>query len=94
MEQARQGPSHPNLRDLLSNIHTTKWYELGLQLTNNIEELDKIETDQKGDTRAALLDTLNLACREDPDLTWQKVIQALYTIGEVAMARTIKDKFC
>ena len=94
MEQARQGPSHPNLRDLLNNIHTTKWFEFGLHLTSNIEELDKIETDHKGDARAALRDTLRLVLREDPDLSWQKVVQALQTIGEVAMARRINDKFC
>ena len=94
MEQARQGSSHPNLRDLLNNIHTTKWYEFGLQLTSNIEELDIIETDHKGDARTALRDTLRLVLRENPDLSWQKVVHALQTIGEVAMAKTIKDKFC
>ena len=94
VEQARQGPSHPNLRDLLNNIHTTKWFEFGLQLTSNIEELDKIGTDHQGDARTALRDTLRLVLREDPDLSWQKVVQALQTIGELAMARTIKEKFC
>ena len=94
MEQTRLGPSHPNLRDLLNNIHTTKWYEFGLQLTNNNKELDKIEIDHKGDARTALRDTLGLVLREDPDLSWRKVVQALNTIGEVAMARTISDKFC
>ncbi|CAI8003623.1 hypothetical protein GBAR_LOCUS3697 [Geodia barretti] len=94
VEQARQGPSHPNLRDLFNNIRTTKWYEFGLQLTSNIEELNTIKTDHKGDARTALLDTLNLVLREDPDLSWQKVVQALQTIGEVVMAQTINEKFC
>ena len=94
VEQARQGPSHPNLRDLLNNIHTTEWYKFGLQLTSNIAELNTIKTDNKGDAKTALQETLNLVLREDPDLSWQKVVEALQTIGEVAMARTINKEFC
>ncbi|CAI8041713.1 hypothetical protein GBAR_LOCUS23152, partial [Geodia barretti] len=94
VEQARQRSSHPNLRDLLNNITTTKWYVFGLQLTSNIEELNTIKTDNKGDAKTALQETLNLVLREDPDLSWQKVVEALQTIGEVAMARTINKEFC
>ena len=87
MTQSRQDQpdaaktTRPNLTDLANNIHTTKWFELGLQLTDN-------------DARSALLEVLDFVLREDPELSWDKVVLALQTISEVSIAKTIQDKFC
>ena len=84
----------PNLTDLANNIHTTKWFELGLQLTGNVRELNLIKENHKNDARGALLEVLGFVLREDPELSWDKVVLALQTISEVSIAKTIQDKFC
>ena len=86
--------TRPNLTDLANNIHTTKWFELGLQLTGNVRELDLIGRNHQNDARSALLDMLGFVLREDPELSWDKIVQALQTISEVSIAKTIQDKFC
>ena len=86
--------TRPNLTDLANNIHTTKWFELGLQLTNNVKELNLIKENHKIDARGALLEVLDFVLREDPELSWNKVILALQTISERSMAKTIQDKLC
>ena len=86
--------TRPNLRDLANNIRTTKWFELGLQLTGNVRELDLIGRNHKNDARSALLDMLGFVLKEDPELSWEKVTDALQTIDERNMAKTIHDKFC
>lgn len=93
---AVQQPSPLELKDLHNHIHTTKWYELGLQLIDkdSVHELNIILRDHKGDTKIALQETLNLVYREDPDLSWLKVVKALMTVGEARQAKIIKDKFC
>lgn len=86
--------TRPNLTHLANNIHTTKWFELGLQLTGNVRELDLIGRNHTNDARSALLNMLGFVLREDPELSWDKVVLALQTIGEQNMAKTILDKFC
>lgn len=87
-------PRHPSLRDLVNNIHTTKWFELGLQLTDNVRQLNLIKTNHRNDAVGALLEMLDFILREDPELSWDKVVLALQTVGERNMAKIIQDKFC
>ena len=82
------------MKDLLNSIHITNWYELGLRLTDNVEELDMIESDHKRDTRTALRKTLQLVLTEDPELSWQKIVCALREIRKFNTAKKIEDKFC
>ena len=86
-----------NLRHLLDSVHTTKWYRLGLELIGDDDEavaqLDVIEADHKGDKETALRKTFQLCLRLDPNMSWQKVIEALTTIGEKRNAKDIEDKF-
>ena len=83
-----------NLRNLLANVQTTKWYRLGLDLNISEYDLDFIKADHGGDTRTALMETLKLCLRQDPDLSWSKVVKALRNINENRNAKQIEDKFC
>ena len=84
----------PILKDLLNNVVTTKWYRLGLQLTNDETELDIIKEDHGSKTPDALRETFKLCIRRDPELTWQKIVNALREIKENHLARDIEEKFC
>ena len=61
---------------------------------DNESELKVIESDHRGDIRGALRKTLELALKENPDLTWENVVAALRNIREITTARTIENKFC
>ena len=82
------------LRDLLNNVRTDKWYRLGVQLTENVEELNIIKSDHQNDVDGALIDMFNLVLKDNPDLSWQTVVEALQTIGENNKAKRIKETFC
>ena len=81
------------MKELLNNVYTTKWYELGCQLADK-RELDFIRRDHNKDTRTALQETFSLVLREDPHLSWTKVVHALKAVREFTVAKTIEDKFC
>ena len=87
------GP-RPTMKELLDNVHTLEWYHLGCQLTGNVHKLDLIRKDHIGDASTALQKMFSLVLREDPDLSWPKVVDALEAVREFTVAKTIKDKFC
>ena len=53
-----------------------------------------IQKDHERDTDTALRKTLQLLWTRDPNLSWQKVVEALTNIGEIRNAKDIEDKFC
>ena len=83
-----------NLKNLLANVQTTNWYWLGLELNISEYDLDCIKVDHRGDTQTALMETLKLCLRQDPDLSWPKVAKALRNIKEYQNAKQIEDRFC
>ena len=82
------------MKDLLDNVKTVEWYRLGLELTRNETEMTFIDRDHRGDSRTALRRTFQLCLREDPSLSWPKVVQALRRISENRLAKRIEDIFC
>ena len=85
----------PKLSDLLREVKTVKWFELGLELTNDDRAtMNIIRENNRGNVEGALRDTFNhwLAVCEHP--TWQAVTTALRKIGENNLAGTIERNYC
>ena len=80
-----------NLRDLLNNVKTTKWYHLGLELGISSDDLDIIQKHEVED-RLRLMFQKWLQVSEDH--SWRMVCNALRTIGENSLAAKLTDKFC
>lgn len=78
----------------MANVKTTEWRRLGLELNVSEYNLEVIKADHRGDTRTALMETLILCLKEDPYLSWSKVVKALRNINENQNAKQIEDKFC
>ena len=57
-------------------------------------EMNIIMKDHGSKTHDALRETFQLCLRQDPELTWQKVVDALREIKENHLARDIEEKFC
>ena len=81
--------------DLLREVRTVKWFELGLELTNEDRAtMNVIKVNNRGDVGGALQDTFShwLDVCEHP--TWQAVVTALRKIGENNLAGTLEQKYC
>ena len=83
----------PQLRDLISDVQTTEWYHLGLQLNLDNFKLDQIQVDaRRNQEHLTLMFEAWLRVSENP--SWQDVIRALKAIGERRVAAELQQKFC
>ena len=83
----------PHLRDLISHVHTTEWYRLGLQLDLDDISLHEIQVDaaENKDYLRSVFQRWLQVC-ENP--SWQDVAQALKAIGERNLGAEVEQKFC
>ena len=90
MSTARQ---KPQLQDLISDVQTTEWYHLGLQLDVDSFKLRQIQVDARRnqDHLTFMFETWLQVC-ENP--SWQDVVQALKAIGERRLGTRLEQKFC
>ena len=86
----------PQLKDLLADVVTTKWYQLGLELTNDETNMNIIMSDHGHKVRDALSATFNLwlGKTNDPAPSWQGLVEALRRIEENRLAKNIEEKYC
>ena len=80
------------LRDLLNNVKTTMWYELGLELDISSDDLDIIQHDSseiKEKLRRMFQKWLNVCVSP----SWSDIINALKNIGEGALANRLEQQF-
>ena len=83
----------PQLRDLISDVKTTEWYYLGLQLNLDNFKLDQIQVDaRQNQEHLTLMFKAWLHVSENP--SWQDVVRALKAIGERQLASKLQQKFC
>ena len=80
----------PQLRHLISYVHTTEWYRLGLQLDLDDFNLRQIGK-QNQEHLTLMFQTWLKVCRNP---SWQDVVQALEAIGERRLAAKLEQKFC
>ena len=93
LEQVLPTQREPHLRELISYVHTTEWYRLGLQLDVDSFKLHQIGKDAKeNQEHLTLMFEAWLQVCENP--SWQDVVQALKAIGERRLAAKLEQKFC
>ena len=93
LEKASTTQREPHLRELISYVHTTEWYGLGLQLDVDIFKLSQIGKDaRENQEHLRLMFEAWLQVSENP--SWQDVVQALKAIGERRLAVKLEQKFC
>ena len=81
------------MKDLITDIYTTRWYRLGLELGINEKEMNIIREDCKGDAEEALIRTFILWLKTEQP-TWWKMIAALRRIEENNLAYLLEQKYC
>ena len=80
--------SKPALREL-RQLPVTKWYNLGLQLQVNQEELEMI---QSKDDRICQTKMFGVWLREAEHPNYKKLLRALVAIGKKDIAESLCDK--
>lgn len=81
------------MRDLVNMVHTTRPYDLGLELNINENDLDLVKVNYRHDAQEQLREVLQLYRRQTVRPSWQQVASALQAIGEVNNAATIAEKY-
>ena len=79
----------PTLRDLLNNVKTTKWFELGLELGISSYDLGIIEKHDVEDRLRLMLQKWLEVCTEP---SWRELANALRTIGEKTLATKLNPQ--
>ena len=93
LEKVSPTQQEPRLRDLISYVHTTEWYRLGLQLDVDSFRLRQIGKDaRENQEHLTLMFEAWLKVCKNP--SWQDVVQALEAIGERRLAAKLEQKFC
>ena len=82
----------PQLKDLVL-VQTTEWYDLGLQLGIDDTELDVIKKHNPGDLRACQREMFRAWLRITPSPSYQQLVEALKTVGEVNEADHLCKKY-
>ena len=82
----------PELKDLVL-VKTTKWYNLGLQLGIEDTELDVIEENSPKDIDACKRKMFKAWLRITPNPSYQKLVEALQTVGEISEADHLCKKY-
>ena len=83
--------SKPTLRKL-RQLPVTKWYNLGLQLQVDQEELETIQSKHPQDDRICQTKMFGVWLREIEHANYQKLLRALVAIGRRDIAESVCDK--
>jgi len=86
------------MRDLVNHVASSVvkcWYELGLQLLDPKYEsdLEAIETDPKNDAKTSCRKMFSSWLKTDKFASWNKLVEALTSIGMEYEASNIKVLF-
>ena len=82
----------PKLKDLVNAVRgVTDWYDLGLQLDLPVEILNAIRCEPDSSLRMTFM--LSKWLDYDPAASWQKLADALTTMGQVVAAEEVTTRF-
>ena len=86
----------PKLKELVEDLHkvASKWQAVGVQLEVPTWTLKEIDYENRGDCSRALSDMLDEWINNDPNVSWEMVVEVLKScsVGERALARDIETK--
>ena len=95
--QVPQQKSVPTLKLLHRELYkiADKWEDIGIQLDIDVKLLDKVNSENGGDSKKCLKEMLKmLVNNEDLQPSWTDLVEALWYLEEEALAQQLKDKYC
>ena len=82
----------PQLKDLVL-VQVTEWYDLGLQLGVEDEELDVIHRNNPGNLKTCRREMFKAWLRITPNPSYQQLVEALTAVGDVREADQLSKKY-
>ena len=82
----------PQLKDLVL-VQTPKWYYLGVLLGIGVAELDVIEKNNPLNIHACKRKMFQAWLRITPSPSYQQLVEALKTVGEINEAERLRKKY-
>ena len=92
-----QQKSMPTLKLLLKELYkiADKWEEIGIHLEIDVNLLDKVKSENNGDSKKCLREMLKILVKEVDLLpSWTDIVEALECLEEEELAQKLKDKYC
>lgn len=85
----------PEMKTLLHDVKTTSWFELGLNLNIEEDDMNIIQQNHRNDGHGALQATFRLWLKNCPrsECTWTSIVEALKAIGETRRAHELEEKY-
>ena len=75
------------------HLQVSDWNRLGLALRLNPYDLNIIEKDNRGDTKAQTLKMFEVWLNSKPDASYEQLIKALHEVGEETVASSLCTKY-
>ena len=91
------GTQQPSLKFLNQHVRDSvglKWHELGIELldsNNTVEDLDIIEAEHPTDLKKCCTKMFSMWLRQQPQASWNQLIEALRHIKLDALAMKIEE---
>ena len=80
------------LKDLVL-VSVAEWYDLGLQLGVEDEDLDVIKRDNPGNLKACKREMFRAWLKITPNPSYQQLVEALTAVGDVREANQLRKKY-
>ena len=89
-----QQKSVPTLKLLQRKLYkiADKWEDIGIQLDIDMELLEKVKSENNGDSKKCLREMLKILVKEKVQLSWTDVVEALEYLEEEELAQQLKAK--
>ena len=88
-------PDDPKLKDLVYELKEVDWNQLGIQLNVPRHILRNIDRENPGNESRKLSEVLQYWIDNEPEPSWEKIIQALQRIsGHRNIITSIQSKYC
>ena len=92
-----QQKSVPTLKLLHKELYkkADKWEDIGIQLDIDVDLLEKVKSENNGDSKNCLREILKiLVKKEDLQPSWIDIVEALECLDEEELAQQLKAKYC
>ena len=90
-----QHKSVPTLKFLQRELYkiADKWEDIGIQLDIDMDLLEKVKSENNGDSKKCLREMLKILVKESGQLSWTDVVEALEYLEEEELAQQLKAKY-
>ena len=91
-----QQKSVPTLNLLLKKLYkkADKWEDIGILLNIDVDLLEKVKSENKGESKSCLREMLKILVKKDHQPSWSDIVEALECLDEEELVQQLKAEYC